>query len=63
MESLNEKLSNSKVYFKQQRLLQMWWIVLFVLMIMCVYAYINGMSIIGIGSVASICLFFLVLYT
>lgn len=62
MESLKQKVESSKVYFKQQRIIQMLWIIFFFLLV-CIYAYFNGASI-GIVSILSIAgLSILLLYT
>jgi hypothetical protein len=61
-ESLNQKVENSKLFFKQQRIIQMTWIVFFFLLI-CIYAYFNDVSsiLVSIVSVAGISI--LLLYT
>ena len=60
--SLKQKVENSKLYFKQQRIIQMMWIVFFFLLI-CAYAYFNDVSsiLVSIVSVAGISI--LLLYT
>ena len=60
--SLKQKVENSKLYFKQQRLIQMMWIVFFFLLI-CAYAYFNDVSstVVSILSIAGISI--LLLYT
>jgi hypothetical protein len=62
MESLKQKVENSKLFFKQQRIIQMMWIVFFFLLI-CIYAYFNEVSstLVSIVSVAGISI--LLLYT
>jgi hypothetical protein len=62
MESLKQKVENSKMYFKQQQIIQTLWIVFFFLLV-CIYAYFNreSVSIVSILSIAGLGV--LLLYT
>jgi len=62
MESLKQKVENSKIYFKQQRIIQMMWIVFFFLLV-CIYAYFNGLSVAIASSFSIAGISILLLYT
>jgi hypothetical protein len=61
-ESLNKKVEDSKLFFKQQQIIQMMWIVFFFLLV-CIYAYFNGISIIIVCVLTITGMSVLLLYT
>ena len=62
LESLKQKVENSKMFFKQQQIIQMLWIVFFFLLV-CTYAYFNGASVIIVSILTIVGMSILLLYT
>ena len=61
-ESLKQKVENSKIFFKQQRIIQTMWIVFFFLLV-CIYAYFINVSVIIVCIISIAGMSVLLLYT